>query len=99
MNIKLNKDELYRRELTEDEAKKINSAKAVTPMLMSPDIGRLKKTDEEVKVIHSYNTGEGLHYGIEFFEDSKYSTVHEKDIELINPKFNWVYIANQNEKR
>lgn len=98
MFIKLNHDDLYVRELTELEKATIGSATCVTPMLICPDLGKIIETGEEVKVTHAFLTVEGLHYG---FDTScgKYSTKNSIEIQLLNPKFNWVHVAKQNEKR
>ena len=98
MTISLDDKELYLRELTESEAELINSAKLATPMIMCPDKGRIKETSEEITIQHAYLSQNGLNYGFEY-SDGKYSTKSADEIELINPKFNWNYIAKQNEKR
>lgn len=98
MSISIDSKELYVRELTESEAQLINSAKLATPMIMSPDIGKIKDTQEDVKIQHAFLSQDGLNYGLET-SDGKYTTKPAAEVELINPKFNWDYIAKQNEKR
>ena len=98
MYIKLNHDELYIRELTESEKKTIDSATCVTPMLICPDLGKVVATGEEIKVNHAFLTIDGLNYGFDT-SSGMYSTKHSSEIQLLNPKFNWVHVAKQNEKR
>lgn len=98
MSIKLNHELLYIRELTEGEKAVIDSALFVTPMLMCPDIGKIKETQEDIKITHAFLSQEGLNYGFDY-ADGKYSTKPASEIELINPKFDWAYIAKQNENR
>lgn len=98
MSIRLDYKLLYIRELTEGEKAVIDSALFVTPMLMCPDLGKIKETNEDVKIQHAFLSQEGLNYGFEY-ADGKYSTKPASEIELLNPKFDWSYIAKQNESR
>ena len=99
MNKRINLDEtkLYVRELTEGEKNRIESAIALSAMSMCPDVGILS-SGEEVEVSHAFYSADGLNYGITY-SDRKYSTVNEAEVTLSNPKFDWKYIADQNEKR
>lgn len=98
MSISIDKKLLYVRELTEAEAALIDSAVMATPMLMCPDHAKIKETGEEITVGHAFFAADGLHYGFDH-ADGKYSTLHSDKIELLNPKFDWNYIAKQNESR
>jgi hypothetical protein len=98
MSMHLKLEDLFIRELTESEKAAIESAQIATPMIMSPDFGKIKKSGEEIQVNHAFFTHEGMCLGFDT-KDGKYSTKLADEIELINPKFNWKYIAQQNESR
>ena len=93
----LERQYLYIRDLTEDEQAKIDAAKSITPMQACPDIGELD-SGEQVEIIHAYNTGDGLNLGFNC-ADGRYSTAHLSQVLLKNPKFQWQYIADRNDKR
>jgi hypothetical protein len=85
---------LYIRPLTESEKEKIESATVVTPMAICPDIAQLD-SGEMVEVIHAYRTAEGLTLGFNY-PDGKYGSANRSEVNLLNPKFHWEYIADRN---
>lgn len=85
---------LYIRPLTPDEKEKIDSAQVVTPMTICPDIGQLD-SGEMVEVVHAYRTSEGLTLGFNY-SDGKYGSALRSEVNLLNPKFHWEYIADRN---
>jgi hypothetical protein len=95
---KLDMDQLYVRELTEQEKQTIDSAVMITPMMICPDLAKIKSTGEEIRVTHAYLTMEGLFYGFDTAQ-GLYSTLNSSEVELINPKYNWKYVAQWNDAR